>query len=68
MHRISGSDNPDQILPVLKLLEQALPWLRQIGRPPEPKRMPVILTAREELALMGLMSSPCIHRQKPQTP
>lgn len=32
-----------------------LPWLAQIGRPPEPKRIPVVLTVAEVQMVLGLM-------------
>jgi integrase len=34
-----------------------VPWMQQIGRPPERKRIPVVLTTQELQAVLGLMVS-----------
>ena len=34
-----------------------LPWMQQIGRPPERKRIPVVLSASETQTILGLMQS-----------
>jgi integron integrase len=39
-----------------QVLGMELPWLQQIGRPPERKRIPVVLTVREVQAMLGLMT------------
>jgi integron integrase len=39
-----------------QVLGLELPWLQQIGRPPERKRIPVVLTVPEIQAVLGLMS------------
>lgn len=38
-----------------KVLEQDLPWMQSIGRPPERKRIPVVLTATEVQAVLALV-------------
>lgn len=37
------------------VLGQDLPWMQQIGRPPERKRIPVVLSASEVQIVLGLM-------------
>jgi integrase len=39
-----------------QVLGLELPWLQQIGRPPERKRIPVVLTVQEVQAVFGLMT------------
>lgn len=39
-----------------QVLGVELPWMNQIGRPPERKRVPVVLTAQEVQTLLSLMS------------
>jgi integron integrase len=39
-----------------QVLGMELPWLQQIGRPPERKRIPVVLTVQEVQSLLGLMT------------
>ena len=34
-----------------------LPWMQQIGRPPERKRIPIVLSASETQTILGLMQS-----------
>jgi integrase len=38
-----------------QVLGMELPWMQQIGRPPERKRIPVVLTVKEVQALLGQM-------------
>ena len=38
-----------------QVLGMELPWMQQIGRPPERKRIPVVLTVQEVQALLGQM-------------
>ena len=38
-----------------QVLGQDLPWMQAIGRPPERKRVPVVLTAHEVQAVLALM-------------
>lgn len=39
-----------------QVLGMELPWMQQIGRPPERKRIPVVLTVQEVQAVLGLMA------------
>ena len=39
-----------------QVLDMELPWMQQIGRPPERKRIPVVLTVQEVQALLSLMT------------
>lgn len=39
-----------------RVLGMELPWLQQIGRPPERKRIPVVLTVQEVQSVLGLMA------------
>jgi site-specific recombinase XerD len=39
-----------------QVLRQDLPWLQSIGRPPERKRIPVVLTEAEVQAVLALMA------------
>lgn len=39
-----------------QVLGMELPWLQQIGRPPERKRIPVVLTVQEVQAVLGFMT------------
>lgn len=39
-----------------QVLGMELPWLQQIGRPPERKRIPVVLTTQEVQAILGFMT------------
>lgn len=39
-----------------QVLGMELPWMRQVGRPPERKRIAVVLTAQEVQAALGLMA------------
>ncbi|MDP3412959.1 MAG: phage integrase N-terminal SAM-like domain-containing protein, partial [Polaromonas sp.] len=38
-----------------QVLDQDLPWLQSIGRPPERKRIPVVLTTAEVQSVLALM-------------
>lgn len=40
----------------MKSLPLELPWMQQIGRPPERKRIPVVLTVAEVQTLLGHMA------------
>lgn len=39
-----------------QVLGMELPWLQQIGRPPERKRIPVVLTVQEVQSMLGFMT------------
>ena len=39
-----------------QVLGMELPWLQQIGRPPERKRIPVVLTVQEVQSVLSLMT------------
>lgn len=39
-----------------QVLGMELPWMQQIGRPPERKRIPVVLTVQEVQSVLGLMT------------
>ena len=41
-----------------QVLGMELPWMQQIGCPPESKRISVVLTAREVQALLGRAGTP----------